>query len=195
MNIRHIAAIAAALVSTTASATTIYSHGTFTNDNDKASVTFTIKTAQMIDFVSLGFAGGISATAHPVKAGGFDTILSIYDSAGNLVVDNDDGASAPIDAVTGRGADAAITQLLAAGTYTVYLTQYANFGPLQLVNGFAFDGVPDFAGGFVDISGAQRTGHWAFDIRNIAPVPEAATSTLLLAGMGLLGVAARRRRV
>lgn len=194
MNIRHIAAIAAALVSTTASATTIYSHGNFTNDNDKASVTFTIKTAQMIDFVSLGFAGGISATAHPVKAGGFDTILSIYDSAGNLVVDNDDGASAPIDTVTGRGADAAITQLLAAGTYTVYLTQYANFGPIQLANGFAFDGGDaNFASHFVDFTGVQRTGNWAIDIRNIAFVPEAGTSAVLLAGVGLLGFAARRR--
>ncbi len=194
MNIGHVAVIAAALVSTSASASTLFSQGIFKNDNDKATVSFTLAKTSNVDLVSLGFAGGTSATGRTIAAGGFDSILSLYDAVGNLIVDNDDGANANVDATTGRAADAELMRTLAAGTYTVYLTQWSNFGPLQLANGFAFDGVPDFRSGFVDISGAQRTGAWAFDIRGAAFVPEAGSTAMLLAGLGLLGVVARRRR-
>lgn len=196
MIIRTFAALAAAfLAGVTASAGTFSFTGNLAHDNSLAPVAFHVGTGGVVDLTSLGFAGGIDARGQTIAAGGFDTVLSLYDSTGTGIAFNDDGATAKADA-TGHASDAGLSINLAPGTYTAYLTQYSNFGALLLTNGFAFDGVPDFAGGFIDSHGNQRDSHYALDIvgAGVVSAPEASSVAVLLAGLGVLGFAARRRR-
>lgn len=176
MKIIHIAAIAAAtLVSTAASAVSF--SGTFRQDNGKAGFFFYLNAPGTVTIESTGNA-----------AGGFDPVLSLYDSAGLGIAFNDDQDVGI--------ADPKLVESLSAGRYTVYLTQYDNFGPASLGLPFNFDDQPNFRGGFIDFFGNQRTGDWALSIdgaSNAGAVPETASWVMLIAGFGLVGAAMRRR--
>ena len=199
MIIRSLTALAAAaLVATGASAASFSFAGTFARDNDKAAYNFTVAAPTVVTLTSLGYAGGTSASGALVAAGGFDTVLSLYDSTGTAVDFNDDGIGVPTDS-TGHASDAKLSLSLGAGTYKVYLTQYNNFGPITLGNGFAFDGQPNFRGGFVDLYGSVRDGHWALDLSGVdsavaGSVPEAATWAMMIGGFFAVGAMARRRQ-
>ena len=171
MKIRTLAAIAAAMFATSASAVTL--SGTFTNDNDKASIVFLVGTGgSTVSLTSTGYA-----------AGGFDPVFSLYKSGGQSVAFNDDWATK----------DSKLSLSLAAGYYELYVTQYNNFGPIDLnLADFPFDDVPDFRDGFVDSSGSKRTGFWSLDVLGAAAVPE--TGSLALLGLGVFGFAALRRK-
>ncbi len=194
MMIKTLATVAAALLATNANAVSTSFTGNLAHDNSLARVTFHVGTAGTVYLTSLGFAGGTNAVGSSIAAGGFDSVLSLYDSTGTAVDFNDDGATAVADS-TGHASDAGLSLWLTPGIYAVYLTQYSNFGALQLSNGFAFDGVPDFSGGFIDSYGNQRTSAWALDISGagVVSAPEASSAAAMLVGMGLLGFAARRR--
>ncbi len=177
MKIRSILAGAAlALAATSASAANF--SGTFANDAGKAGVFFYVKAPSTVTITSTAGAGG-----------GFDGVLSLYDPTGFGIAFNDDQADGIVDPQ--------LIQSLSAGRYTVFLTQYDNFGPASLDLPFSFDGQPNFRGGFIDFDGVQRTGDWALSIDGAfksGAVPEPASWALLIAGFGLVGAAARRRR-
>ena len=198
MTIRTFTAIAAALLATSASAADFSFTGNFALDNSKAAYSFTLASAATVTLTSLGYAGGTNAAGQTITRGGFDPVLSLYDASGSAVDFNDDGAGAPLDSVTGVGGDSLLSLALGAGSYTVYLTQYSNFGPQTLPGFFAFDGQPSFRGGFVDFYGDQRNGSWALDLSGVdsvatAAVPEPAAWALMIAGFMIVGTAARRR--
>jgi hypothetical protein len=143
--------------------------GSFVLDNDKVLLPFT-STGGVSSIRSLGFGGGISSQGNVVTAGGFDPILSLYDSGGNLLDYNDDFISS----------DSFISRPLPSGNYTAVVTQYDNFpnGP-TLADGFIEDSQPNFAGGF---NGQQPT--WAVDIteaprRTIADAKAVALGTFV----------------
>ncbi len=190
MTIRIFAGLAAALLASTAQAADFSYTGTFVADNGKAGYTFTLASAGTVTLTSLGYAGGTNLAGQSILAGGFDPVFTIYDSTGFAIADADDSATK----------DPVYSALLAAGSYTVFLTQYNNFGPASLEGQyFAFDGQPNFRGGFVDFDGNQRNGSWALDISGVdsvitASVPEPATWGLMIVGFGLVGTAARRRQ-
>lgn len=190
-------AIAATLLASSAHAADFSYTGSFGLDNDRVGYAFTLGSTSTVTLTSLGYAGGTNLAGETIARGGFDPVLSIYDGSGSLIDTADDGVGAPIDAVTGQGGDAIYTASLAAGTYSVFLSQYNNFGPQTLPGNFAFDGQPNFRGGFVDFYGSQRTGAWALDISGAdsvvtAAVPEPMTWALMMIGFGMVGVAARR---
>lgn len=202
MTINRYAAIATAVFATAAaaqaSAATFSFTGSLAKDNDKAAYVFTVAAPTTVTLTSLGYAGGINGAGATIARGGFDPVLSLYDATGTAVDFNDDGLGAPIDTVTGVGADSILSLSLAAGTYKVYLTQYNNFGPITLPASFAFDGQPNFRGGFVDFYGNQRSGNWALDISGVngaiaGSVPETASWVMTILGLGMVGAVARRR--
>jgi hypothetical protein len=137
-------------------ATAQFFTGSFTQDNDTAFVPFTSPGGPTF-IRSLGYGGGVNSLGSFTPGGGFDPIVSVFDSAGSLLAVNDDYF----------GADSYIPLSLTAGSYTAVVTQYYNFplGP-TLGDGFSEDSSPNFAGGF---NGQQPT--WAIDITNSPPPP------------------------
>jgi hypothetical protein len=116
----------------------------------------------------------------------------LFDSEGNFITYNDDGASGtvPFEPNTGVAFDTALEVVLDAGDYTVSVMQYNNKAAgLTLADGFDQSGDPFFTsvyncsnGQFCDASNVvpfnNRTNEWAFDVLNVesailvAPEPE-----------------------
>lgn len=181
--------------------------GTFVADNQAARFAFTVSDpAAPVTLRTFGYGGGTNSNGASINAGGFDPVLSLFGSDFQVIGYHDDGTAGtvPSDPSTGIAADAAWQLSLPSGSYFVALSQYDNFaaGP-SMSDGFLYSD-PNFTSQygtsgsrFLDSSGNQRNGAWAFDITgavNAAAVPEPGTVTVLLAGMALYGVSLIRCR-
>ena len=184
--------------------------GTFTGVNDVQQFQFTVGVGSDVVLKSLSYAGGVNAAGMTIARGGFDPILALFSGTGPSAVkigQNDDGGSlVPADSVTGAHYDTFLEVTgLAPGVYTATIQDFANFanGP-TLGDGFSNGGLT--GGTFIDATGNNRDGHFAFDILGVesavtpepgptpSPVPE--PSTFVLLGSGLAGlVQVVRRRV
>jgi len=175
--------------------------GTFANDNDIVLLDFSVDSESSITIFSSSWV--TSADGY-----GFDPILAIWDSAGNLVNQQDDGHN--IGTTLSNGVsyshgnwDSYFNVLLAAGDYTASIAQYNNFAAgSNLADGFIHDANPNFTAGFGPadqfngVDGTVRTGYWEFHILDVATasqqnVPEPGIAVLL--GLGLIGMGFRRR--
>lgn len=168
--------------------------GNFSNDDDVAFFDFSIAgAATNVTLQTLGYAGGTNSDGDNIAAGGFDPILSLFDSSGLLLFVNDDNLGGAIDPATNAAFDSLLDVLLAPGDYTLALSQYDNFavGP-ALNNGFSGAATT----GYVDFTGDTRTSFFAVDILNVESaaqrVPE--PTILWLFGAGLAGLGFVRRK-
>lgn len=197
-----------------ASATDFDFSGTFTQDNDISLLNFTVGEDSTITIFSSSWGDDTTADGY-VAGAGFDPILAIWDSAGVLVNEQDDGdvvGSATSNSVSYSYGewDSYYDVHLTAGQYTASITQYDNFAAgSNLSDGFYYDSDPTFTQSFSYVpqtyfngvwdDNDYRTGDWAFHILNVAdasqqntPVPE--PSTILLLGAGLLGLVGYNRK-
>lgn len=178
--------------------------GNFAGDDDVQLFNFTVGATSTVTLVTHSYAGGTMADGTVIPAGGFDPILALFDGAGELIDQNDDGAGVPVDPVSGNAWDTLLVAALNPGNYTVAVTQYDNYaiGP-NLSDGFNGSGTVDFE----DADGNFRENYWAFDILNVesanaggatqtSPIPTLSQwSTLLLVlTLALSGFLASRRR-
>ena len=182
--------------------------GTFAKDNDVVLLNFTVGADSTITIFSSSWIDG-----------GFDPILGIWDSEGNLVDEQDDGDFEGSSLSNGVSYDHGIFDshfeiLLTAGEYIASIAQFDNFSNSnQLSDGFIYDDSPNFTfdngfgsqANFNGVLGANdddedpRTGDWVFHILNIeeaAVVPVPAAIWFFGSGLfALMGIKVRRNRV
>jgi hypothetical protein len=200
-----VAITAAMVASSPAKAVDFDFKGTFQNDNDVLLFNFNIDTDRTITLFSSSWLYEDPPVGEP--RGGFDPILTLWDSTGKFIGQQDDGGN--VGSTLSNGVsynhgflDTYFTQFLTAGTYTVGITQYSNFvaGP-NLSDGFEQDDNPNFTLDFAFCGATQplfngilcrndstdpRTNQWEFHILNVADaevvesVPEPASITGLL---------------
>jgi hypothetical protein len=135
-------------------------------------------------------ATGRNLAGNIISAGGFDPIVTLFAGAagggGARIAFNDDGTCAPRFGTADVSCFDSTLQLtgLAAGTYTIALSAFANFAG-------ATETTPFTGGGsFTDVNARVRTNQFAVDV---ASVPEPMTFGLM--GAGLLGLGLLRRRM
>jgi len=184
--------------------------GTFQEDNDVLLFNFNVGADSTITIFSSSWLYGDAPVGEGL--GGFDPILALWDSAGNLIAQQDDGGN--VGSTLSNGVsynhgtyDTYFTQFLAAGTYTASITQYNNFAVgSNLNNGFQQDGNPNFTfdSGFggatqplfngVWDSNDPRTNQWEFHILNVADAvvvePESVPEPATVAGLVAFGAMA-----
>lgn len=184
--------------------------GSFTQDDQLQTFSFTLAAPSAVTFQTFGYAGGTNAAGQTIPLGGFDPWLSLFDSTGSLIGQNNDGTGfVGTDPNTGASLDSYFVEpSLGAGTYLLVLSQSDNGpnGP-TFADGFHEQGNPTFTTAFgcsnqifcdetfVDPYN-NRTGNWAVDIDNIsaATVPEP-QPVLLTGAILFLGMVKLRRRV
>jgi len=195
-----------------ASAANFSFQGTLTRDDEVQLFTISVGSTSNVTLRTWSYAGGVNAAGTTIASGGFDPILALFNSSGTLINQNDDGAGVAADAVTHLNLDTLLRSNLSPGTYTVSVMQYDNFanGP-NLSDGFLSSSRPTFTsvfgcsnGRFCDVSAANRTGAWAFDILGVdsastptppppSGVPEPASVSMMLAGLGVVLLLGKRR--
>jgi len=196
-----------------ASASSFSYTGSFVTDDQIQAFLFSLSGPSTVAAITFSYAGGTNQAGSGIPQGGFDPVLAIFDSGGILKAISDNGTCGQVntDSVTGACFDSFISQSLAAGNYTLVLSQSDN-SPVDgnLSDGYTRTGQTDFTssfgcsnGEFCDINADNRTPNWAVDIDNVtssslpgdggggaAPEP----ATFLLLGGGFAGILMLRRR-
>jgi len=210
-----------ASLAASARAGTISLTGILSTPEDTEETTITLATAGLVTLQTYGFGGGTNAEGDVFAPGGTDPFLGIFSGTGDsasIVTDgfgNPYGTSLdlsnyesftgcpPAGAETIGGSpqcgDVDISVELGAGTYTVLLSDGQYIPNAVFDNGTLGEGFSDFTGGAfcnIDINGVgcpNGTGAYALDINTPgSSTPE--PGSILLTGLGLLGLGIRWRR-
>lgn len=199
--------------------------GAFITSEDVFAATFTLTAADTVTFQTWGFGGGTNAAGTPIFAGGFDPLIALFsgsgpsativvDGSGNPLADADTLGNLPWSYVGNCGpaglvniggdnvcGDDLMQTALAAGTYTLLLTD-ANYVPFAVYdNGALGEGFSDLTGGNFQTCNTDAVsnitscinpnGNYAVDIVSAqsdltTPVPEPSTLPLLCLGLSVL---------
>ena len=176
--------------------------GTFTFDSDTLLLPLSVITPGQVTIFTTSFGDG---------SGGFEPVLTLFDGSGNLYLQDATGGttgncgSRAVDNISGFCLDAFIQANLAAGSYTVALSESDNIPGGALADGFPqpsgtnFTG-PEFLGApgsFILFNGAQRNNNWALEIDTTgtaAIAPEPGTFPILASVFASALFAMRLRR-
>ncbi len=184
--------------------------GVFSTDDAHGLVAFSLASDQTLYFYTTSYAGGLNADGGTAASGGFDPIVTLFDSTNTYVAYNDDDTlnyNRPKNG-TVNSFDSYLAQKLTAGNYTLVVTQFDSTAAVgsNINDPFSEDGNPNFTsifasgrtGMFYDSNGNQNTGSYTVNVSAAPPaVPEASTTLslglLLALGLGGLIVTARSR--
>ena len=170
-------------ISGTANAADFSLRGTFDQDADVELFEFSVNRQSTVILRTFSYGGGEQADGTTILPGGFDPVLTLFDGHGNKLFLNDDDTTGTVarDEDANQAYDSLLEVDLAAGDYTLALTQYANFSVGDnLSDGFSRTG--NFTGDlfsrcepdsvFCDFAGNVRTNAWAFDAIGVLPRKE-----------------------
>ena len=198
--------------------------GTLSNSESVFQTTVKVGTGDDVVLQSFGFGGGTNAGGAAISAGGTAPEVAVFDTSGGIVTDgmgNPYGtsialanyptfmgctlatAAAPVIGGTPQCGDVAMSlDDLAAGTYTIVLSDSLYIANAIFDNGNISEGFTDLTGGQfcnLEINGVacpNTSGTYALDVTTVTPsVATPEPSTLLLLGSGLLAVCVKRRRI
>jgi hypothetical protein len=151
--------------------------GNISRDDEVQLFNFTIGTSSNVILKTLSWAGGTNADGVTIAAGGFDPILAVFSADGTKIGFNDDGTSSQVPQNSGQHFDTYLELGgLAAGSYTVAVSQYNNFAGATLTSPFSQQGGGEFTGAEFEcvtqvslcaIGALPRDSHWAFDILGV----------------------------
>lgn len=192
--LRNLAFLPLLLAASQAPAANFSFTGNLAGDDYVQLFEFDVDSLSTVVLRTWSYGGGVNADGATIDPGGFDPILTLFDAAGALLDDNDDGGMGNPDPVTGSVWDSYLSLELDAGSYTLALTQYSSFAWGSLLSqGFGGSGAVDFN---------DRTAFWAVDIENVASasvgetyvsaVPVPAALWLFIPALGLLWKSARQ---
>src|SRR5581483_6985856 len=170
--------------------------GTLASPQSVFQVTFTLSAPDTVTFKTWGFGGGTNAANQVIPAGGFDPLITLFkgstasaaiylDGSGNPLADGDNLLNTPWSFVSNCPAagtvviganhdcgDVQMSVALAAGTYTLVLTD-ANYQPGAIYDGGVLsEAFVDFTGGAAQFQTCDPVanvcinpnGHYAVDI-------------------------------
>src|ERR1022692_3289023 len=126
---RHVAlVVTCAAFGGVASASSFSYTGSFVTDDQIQQFLFSLSATSTVTAVTYSYAGGTNQAGASISQGGFDPWLAIFNSSGALVASDDNGTCGQVgtDSVTGACFDSFISQSLAAGNYTLVLSQSDN---------------------------------------------------------------------
>jgi hypothetical protein len=212
-----------ALIPSAVQAASISYTGTLASSMDVVAETFTLTSPATIGLQTWSFGGGRNAAGNLILPGGTDPFLGIFSGTGASAAILTDGggnpygtsldlsnygipnflgcppAGAPTIGGSPQCGDITMTPSLAAGTYTVILTDGQYIPQAVFDNGTLGEGFNDFTGGAfcnIAINGMNcpnTSGAYAFDITGLpASVPEPAAAGLV--GAALLALIIRRTK-
>jgi hypothetical protein len=200
MKITYAAILAMGVFAGSANATDFSFTGNFGDGNEVQEFHFAVtEPSADVTLRTWSYAGGTNAAGTEIAGGGFDPIVTLFNSStGRFIVDNDDSGLI-VDPNTGDAWDSFLQTNLSEGNYTATITQYNSFADGELLS----DGFQ----GTTHINFASRDSHWALDILNVGsaslgdsyisqtpPIPEPESYALLLTGLGLVTLIAHQRR-
>lgn len=188
------------LMSGSANASNFSFIGNLGHDDGVQEFNFDVEgAAREVTLRTWSYAGGTNAQGQVISNGGFDPVVSLFNSStGTLISFNDDSGLVP-DPVSRLPYDSLLAANLSAGNYTATISQFHSFpvGPL-LSNGFRGTSAENFD---------SRTSQWALDVSNVESgtigasyisevpaIPEPEAFYMLLAGLALLGLIRQRKR-
>ena len=209
--------LAAGVLSVTASAGAISFTGTLASPESVFETTFTLPSSSTVTFQTWGFGGGTNAGGQIIPSGGFDSLIVLFsgpvptatmytDGSGNPLADADNLLNSPWSYVgncppAGTVAigsendcgDDFMQVVLAAGTYTLVLTDANNIPNAIFDNGALSEGFTDLTAGVFQtcdpVSNACITpnGNYAVDITSASGfTPEPGALWLMAAGLATL---------
>jgi hypothetical protein len=190
--------IAMSLISGSAGAANFSFIGNLSQGNAVQEFNFQVEgAARDVTLRTWSYAGGTNAQGTVIERGGFDPIVSLFNSSTGALISSNDDSGLVADPVSGLPWDSFLAANLSAGNYTATVTQFSSFP----AGSFLTDGFQGTSESF-----GSRTSQWALDILKVEdatlgasyisavtpPIPEPQTFAMLLAGLGLLGFMTRR---
>jgi hypothetical protein len=204
--------VPALLLAAGAFADTVSYTGTLSSPEDTWETDVELSGAGTLTLQTWGFGGGTNAAGTVIPSGGFDPFVGVFDSSGDLIQGTSDGLSnytsftgcppaglVTIGSVPGNCGDITMSLPLAAGTYTVLLSD-AEYIPNAVFDSPSYGNLSE---GFTDLTGGafqtcadlndcnNDTANWALDVttpRNVTATPE--PGSLAVCGLGLMAIVA-----
>lgn len=192
-----------------ANAATLTFTGSLTADDSVFTYTLTTASTQVFNFYTTSYGGGANLNGSVTPSGGFDPVLTLFSTTTGNVLGFGGGTgmcqgSSSKDPKTGLCEDASFSATLAAGAYTLDLTEFPNEAIGKLADGFLFAGDSTVTGDFCGVSGGtflqsdvapcvQRSSNYAVNISSTTPVPEPPTWLLISPVAAVVALFKRRR--